>query len=48
MSANRSPPCSRPIPIVAEDAADLVAVEVEELPVILDASAPPGEFEPAA
>jgi aerobic carbon-monoxide dehydrogenase large subunit len=33
-------------PYVAEDAADLVAVEVEDLPVVLDASAPPGEFEP--
>jgi carbon-monoxide dehydrogenase large subunit/6-hydroxypseudooxynicotine dehydrogenase subunit gamma len=32
-------------PYVAEDAADLVAVTVDELPVILDASAPPGEFE---
>jgi carbon-monoxide dehydrogenase large subunit len=32
-------------PYVAEDAADLVAVTVEELPVILDASATPGEFE---
>jgi carbon-monoxide dehydrogenase large subunit len=32
-------------PYVAEDAADLVAVTVEELPVILDASAAPGEFE---
>jgi aerobic carbon-monoxide dehydrogenase large subunit len=32
-------------PYVAEDAADLVAIEVEELPVILDAVAPPGEFE---
>jgi carbon-monoxide dehydrogenase large subunit/6-hydroxypseudooxynicotine dehydrogenase subunit gamma len=30
---------------VAEDAADVVEVTVEELPVILDASAPPGEFE---
>jgi aerobic carbon-monoxide dehydrogenase large subunit len=30
---------------VAEDAADLVAVAVKELPVILDASAVPGEFE---
>ena len=30
---------------LAEDAADLVAVEIEELPVILDASAAPGEFE---
>jgi carbon-monoxide dehydrogenase large subunit len=29
---------------VAEDAADVVAVAVEQLPVILDASAPPGEF----
>ena len=32
-------------PYVAEDAADLVAVAVEELPVILDATAAPGEFE---
>jgi aerobic carbon-monoxide dehydrogenase large subunit len=32
-------------PYVAEDAADLVAIAVEELPVILDASAAPGEFE---
>jgi aerobic carbon-monoxide dehydrogenase large subunit len=32
-------------PYVAEDAADLVAITVEELPVILDASATPGEFE---
>jgi aerobic carbon-monoxide dehydrogenase large subunit len=31
---------------VAEDAADLVAVEAEDLPVVLDASAEPGEFEP--
>ena len=45
MSASRSRRCSRPTPIVAEDAADLVAVTVEELPVILDASATPGEFE---
>jgi len=30
---------------LVEDAADLVVVEVEELPVILDASAAPGEFE---
>ena len=30
---------------LAEDAADLVAVEIEELPVILDAAATPGEFE---
>jgi len=32
-------------PYVAEDAADLVAIAVEELPVILDAGAAPGEFE---
>ena len=32
-------------PYLAEDAADLVEVEVEALPVILDASAAPGEFE---
>jgi len=32
-------------PYLAEDAADLVAVEIEELPVLLDASAPPGEFD---
>ena len=32
-------------PYGAEDAADLVAVAVEELPVILDAGAAPGEFE---
>jgi carbon-monoxide dehydrogenase large subunit/6-hydroxypseudooxynicotine dehydrogenase subunit gamma len=31
-------------PYLAEDAADLVTVEVEELPVLLDASAEPGEF----
>ncbi|MYZ47548.1 xanthine dehydrogenase family protein molybdopterin-binding subunit [Propylenella binzhouense] len=31
---------------VAEDAADLVAVEYEELPVVLAADAPPGEFSP--
>ncbi|MEA2989457.1 MAG: aerobic carbon-monoxide dehydrogenase large subunit [Alphaproteobacteria bacterium] len=31
---------------IAEDAADLVAVEYEELPVVLSASDPPGEFEP--
>lgn len=30
----------------AEDAADLVTVEIEELPVILAADQPPGEFEP--
>src|SRR4051812_1230441 len=32
-------------PYLAEDAAELVEVEIEELPVILDARAPPGEFE---
>ena len=32
-------------PYVAEDAADLVGVEIAELPVILDAAAAPGEFE---
>src|SRR5216684_474656 len=32
-------------PYAAEDAADLVAVAVDELPVVLDASAAPGEFE---
>src|SRR5262249_40894876 len=31
-------------PYLAEDAADLVTVEVEELPVLLDASVEPGEF----
>ena len=31
---------------VAEDAADLVAVEYEDLPVVVSASDPPGEFEP--
>jgi carbon-monoxide dehydrogenase large subunit len=31
---------------LAEDAAELVAVEIEELPVVLSASDPPGEFEP--
>src|SRR5215475_11201563 len=30
---------------VAEDAADLVAVEIEELPAVLDAAAPPGDFD---
>jgi aerobic carbon-monoxide dehydrogenase large subunit len=30
---------------IAEDAADLVAVEIEDLPIVLDASAPPAEFE---
>src|SRR3984957_17025328 len=33
-------------PYLAEDAADLVTVEIEELPVVLSASDPPGEFEP--
>jgi carbon-monoxide dehydrogenase large subunit/6-hydroxypseudooxynicotine dehydrogenase subunit gamma len=32
-------------PYIAEDAADLVMVEIEELPIVLDASAPPGEYE---
>src|SRR5262245_1970021 len=31
-------------PYVAEDAADLVAVEIEELPILLAAEAEPGEF----
>ncbi len=31
---------------VAEDAADLVTMEIEELPVLLDAEAEPGEFAP--
>jgi CO/xanthine dehydrogenase Mo-binding subunit len=31
---------------LAEDAAELVALDLEELPVRLDASAPPGEFAP--
>jgi aerobic carbon-monoxide dehydrogenase large subunit len=31
-------------PYVAEDAADLVGMEIEELPPVLDASAPPSEF----
>ncbi len=31
-------------PYIAEDAADLVTVEVEELPALLAADAPPGEF----
>jgi CO/xanthine dehydrogenase Mo-binding subunit len=31
-------------PYIAEDAADLVTVEIEELPVLLAADAPPGEF----
>ena len=33
-------------PYQAEDAADLVMVEIDELPVILAADQPPGEFEP--
>ncbi len=33
-------------PYVAEDAADLVTVEVAELPVLLDATAEPAEFSP--
>jgi CO/xanthine dehydrogenase Mo-binding subunit len=33
-------------PYVAEDAAELVTVEAEELPVLLSASDAPGEFEP--
>jgi len=33
-------------PYLAEDAADLVAIEIEELPVLLDADAEPGEFSP--
>jgi aerobic carbon-monoxide dehydrogenase large subunit len=33
-------------PYIAEDAADLVEIAVEELPPILDAAATPGEFEP--
>ena len=33
-------------PYLAEDAAELVAVEIEELPVITSASQEPGEFEP--
>jgi len=33
-------------PYVAEDAADLVFVDIEELPVLMDAADPPGEFAP--
>src|SRR5258707_10628312 len=33
-------------PYVAEDAADQVVLEIEELPVVVSASDPPGEFEP--
>src|SRR4029079_883872 len=32
-------------PYLVEDAVDLVAIAVEELPVVLDAAAAPGEFE---
>src|SRR3954462_1844063 len=33
-------------PYIAEDPAELVTIEYEELPVVLSASDPPGEFEP--
>lgn len=33
-------------PYVAEDIADLVTMDIEELPVLLSADAPPGEFAP--
>ena len=33
-------------PYVAEDAAELIAIEIEELPPLLDARAEPGEFSP--
>jgi carbon-monoxide dehydrogenase large subunit/6-hydroxypseudooxynicotine dehydrogenase subunit gamma len=33
-------------PYVAEDAADLVSIEIEELPVVLSAAQAPGEFSP--
>src|SRR5262250_76223 len=33
-------------PYIAEDAADLVAMKIEELPVLLDADAEPAEFSP--
>ena len=33
-------------PYLAEDAADLVAIEADELPPLLDAEAPPGSFAP--
>ncbi len=33
-------------PYIAEDAADLVTMEIDELPVLLDAEAEPGEFSP--
>ena len=31
-------------PYVAEDAADLIDITIDPLPVLLDADAPPGEF----
>ncbi|MCC6890653.1 MAG: xanthine dehydrogenase family protein [Hyphomicrobiales bacterium] len=33
-------------PYVAEDAAEQVAIDIEDLPVVMSASDPPGEFEP--
>ena len=33
-------------PYVAEDAADLVVIDIAELPVLLTADAEPGEFSP--
>src|ERR1700719_4236287 len=33
-------------PYIAEDAADLVAIDIEDLPVLLDADAEPAEFSP--
>ena len=33
-------------PYIAEDAADLIAIEIEDLPVLLDADAEPAEFSP--
>jgi carbon-monoxide dehydrogenase large subunit len=33
-------------PYIAEDAADLVAIDIADLPVLLDADAAPGEFSP--
>src|SRR3984893_16593235 len=35
-----------PDPYIAEDAADFVAVDIEDLPVLLDADAEPAEFSP--
>ena len=47
MSANRSPPSLPTDPYIAEDAADLVEIEIEELPALLDApTPPPGDFAP--